>query len=525
MAPAAASPWLRTVLVVCGLAGFAGPSCSPPGHRHLAVRLPRRLRRLGPRRGSVIVAASACRAGRSPGSCPSGHWSCSAPSPMARTSGTTRSPSSSTPPGPAHRPSPARDPLRDDLGPGRGQLLPGGAAGDVRDVLAVCAIDHPGARHDGGHGCGGRRRHGGAGHAPPHASPRPCPPPSMRRWPGQGLQRPPDPVLPGGRLPGGDHGDRTRGGQRAALRGQAHRQGGPRCDLDDLPTISTTNGEVDDPESDCRTWPTLWAHQMAVFHPEVTGLLMGRWDILDHVYQGHLVNITQPAWYKHNEDEIEHAVDVLSAGGAHVMLFTMPYIDPINESIDGTLSPEDSPVRVQDFNRILTQVRPATPGWSRWSTSTGSSTRTASSRRRSTGSPCGGPTGSTSPSRAVSGCSRSSSRRWPRAASRSGQHGTGLTGELSISPAFAGAAGTRWCRAAPSPTTRARTAAVTTHDCQDEGNRSELEAEPLVLSDLDERAGREGVGSRPPEDEQRAGGRPSRRRRQASTGVPMRASA
>ncbi len=134
------------------------------------------------------------------------------------------------------------------------------------------------------------------------------------------------------------------------------------CDLDNLPTISTTNGEVDNPESVCRTWPTLWAHQMATFHPEVTGLLMGRWDILDHVYQGHLVNITQPAWYQHNKDEIEHAVDVLSSGGAHVLLFTMPYIDPINESIGGTLSPEDSPARVQDFNNILTQVAARHPG-------------------------------------------------------------------------------------------------------------------------------------------------------------------
>ena len=134
------------------------------------------------------------------------------------------------------------------------------------------------------------------------------------------------------------------------------------CDLDDLPTISTTNGQVDDPESVCRTWPALWAHQMAVYHPEVTGLLMGRWDILDHLYQGHIVNITQPAWYRHNEDEIEHAVDVLSAGGAPVLLFTMPYIDPINESIDGTLSPEDSSVRVEDFNRILAEVAARHPG-------------------------------------------------------------------------------------------------------------------------------------------------------------------
>ena len=38
-------------------------------------------------------------------------------------------------------------------------------------------------------------------------------------------------------------------------------------------------------------------------------------------------------------------VDVLSAHGAKVVFFTMPYIDPTNETLDGALSPYDSPTR------------------------------------------------------------------------------------------------------------------------------------------------------------------------------------
>ena len=458
MAPEAASPWARTALVVCGLAGCRRDvRALHPAHRQHALRLPRRVRRLGPRRGSGhrgrdLRAEGADRPGAGhPATGPARDhllWRVSLALPGLH----LRRPR----PDPYHRAGPARDPLRDDRGPRRGQLPPGGAAGDVRDLLALGAIDHPGARPDGGHGCGGRRPARWCRPPPPHASPRPCPPPSTRRWPGHGAFS----THPIRFYLVGDSLAVTMG---IGLEVDSVQRYGVKlidkavlgCDLDDLPTISTTNGAVDDPESACQTWPTLWAHQMAIFHPEVTGLLMGRWDILDHVYQGHLVNITQPAWYKHNEDEIEHAVDVLSAGGAHVMLFTMPYIDPINESIDGTLSPEDSPVRVQDFNRILTQVAARHPGVvtvvdlnrildphgqfqaddRRDHRAMGRRHPHLQARRR------------------VAAADPPPARRRQRP-HVPGDTEPGLSGEPPFSPASAGAAGTRWRRAAPVPTTR-----------------------------------------------------------------------
>jgi hypothetical protein len=131
------------------------------------------------------------------------------------------------------------------------------------------------------------------------------------------------------------------------------------CDLDDLPTISTTNGQEDLPDqsvSDCSHWETLWSGEIDATRPEVVGVLMGRWDILNHIDGNRLVHIGEPAWDVHLTDELDHVVAVLSAHGAKVVLFTMPYIDPSNETLNGTLSPYDSPTRVDEWNHILDEV-------------------------------------------------------------------------------------------------------------------------------------------------------------------------
>ncbi len=49
------------------------------------------------------------------------------------------------------------------------------------------------------------------------------------------------------------------------------------------------------------------------------------------------------------------AVNIFSAHGAKVVLFTMPYIDPAT-SATGTTFPENSAARVDEFNAILQKV-------------------------------------------------------------------------------------------------------------------------------------------------------------------------
>jgi peptidoglycan/LPS O-acetylase OafA/YrhL len=131
------------------------------------------------------------------------------------------------------------------------------------------------------------------------------------------------------------------------------------CDIDDLPAI--VGGQVGQPESHCRFWRTLWPKYVAQTKPDVVGLLIGRWDITDHVDDGKIVHVGQPAWNRHLYDEIDQAVHIFSAHGAKVVLFTMPYIGPAQDSPNGTVYPENQPARVNEFNRILAEVTKHNP--------------------------------------------------------------------------------------------------------------------------------------------------------------------
>jgi hypothetical protein len=125
------------------------------------------------------------------------------------------------------------------------------------------------------------------------------------------------------------------------------------CDLDDLRGIVA--GVIDYPVSACNKWRTYWTAQLNRFHPEVVGLLLGRWDITDHLDNGTIVHIGQPAWDAHLEDELNQVVSLLSSQGAKVVLFTMPDL-VLAPSSDGPPDADNSPIRVTEFNAIVTSV-------------------------------------------------------------------------------------------------------------------------------------------------------------------------
>ena len=126
------------------------------------------------------------------------------------------------------------------------------------------------------------------------------------------------------------------------------------CDFDDLHGI--VSGQPDNAVSVCTHWQTLWAKEVAHDRPEVVGILMGRWDITDHIVNGKIVSIGQPAWDRHLEGELDTAVHIASARGAKVVLFTMPYVDPPYEAANGSTYPENEPVRTDEWNQIVYEV-------------------------------------------------------------------------------------------------------------------------------------------------------------------------
>jgi hypothetical protein len=126
------------------------------------------------------------------------------------------------------------------------------------------------------------------------------------------------------------------------------------CDLDDVDVMQSG---VETPATPgCPDWRTTWPQEVNFFHPAVVGLLIGRWEVTDHLYDGQWVHVGEPAWDAHLKAELNQAIDIFSAHGARVVLFTMPYVDPSQEAADGQPFPENDPVRADAFNALLRTV-------------------------------------------------------------------------------------------------------------------------------------------------------------------------
>jgi hypothetical protein len=121
------------------------------------------------------------------------------------------------------------------------------------------------------------------------------------------------------------------------------------------------HGVVGDPFGNCPTWPTWWADDVAELHPQVVGLVTGFWEVVDRRYQGRVQHLGDPAFDAYEAAQLEHAVTILSAGGARVALFTSPYFRT-GEQPNGDPWPQDDPARVDRLNQLIERVAAHHPG-------------------------------------------------------------------------------------------------------------------------------------------------------------------
>ena len=132
------------------------------------------------------------------------------------------------------------------------------------------------------------------------------------------------------------------------------------CDLDPSDTI-VVSGRTVPASPGCRGWPAAWSRAVAAEHPEVVGVLLGRWEIVDRRHDGRWTHIGQPSWDRHLAAQLDRAVGIFSSHGARTVLFTMPYLDP-PEAPDGSTWPENDPRRVDAYNRVVRSVAARHPG-------------------------------------------------------------------------------------------------------------------------------------------------------------------
>lgn len=130
------------------------------------------------------------------------------------------------------------------------------------------------------------------------------------------------------------------------------------CDLDAVPY--RVGGVVYTSDA-CGDWQTGWARAVSRLPSQVVGLLIGRFELADQLYDGTWMQLGQPVWDAHLLSELDRAVTILSAGGAHVVIFTFPYLDPPLEQADGAPWPENVPSRVDLWNGLIRRVAASHP--------------------------------------------------------------------------------------------------------------------------------------------------------------------
>ena len=106
---------------------------------------------------------------------------------------------------------------------------------------------------------------------------------------------------------------------------------------------------------ECTTWPQRWAGLIRSHDPDVVFMVVGRWEVMDRVHNGAWTRVGDPAFDAYLENELNTAVDVLTARGATLALATAPYYLR-GERPDGGRWPEDDPARVDAFNKLIRDV-------------------------------------------------------------------------------------------------------------------------------------------------------------------------
>lgn len=128
------------------------------------------------------------------------------------------------------------------------------------------------------------------------------------------------------------------------------------CDLDPIPVRLWGVVWQGKPGVSCGSWRELFTLRVEQDRPQVAGILIGSFEVADHLYDGQWVHVGEPVWDNHLVSDLDDLVDLVSRHGTRVALFTLPYLDPPEVQPNGAPWPDDDPARVDIFNHLLHRV-------------------------------------------------------------------------------------------------------------------------------------------------------------------------
>jgi hypothetical protein len=102
----------------------------------------------------------------------------------------------------------------------------------------------------------------------------------------------------------------------------------------------------------CTGWPARWRAGVNADDPDVSVILLDRWELMDRRLDGVYQHVGEPRYDAYLTGQLATAIAVAGSRGARVVLLTAPYTHRA-EQPDGSLYPEDQPQRVDAWNALL----------------------------------------------------------------------------------------------------------------------------------------------------------------------------
>ncbi|WP_345629207.1 acyltransferase family protein [Rugosimonospora acidiphila] len=102
----------------------------------------------------------------------------------------------------------------------------------------------------------------------------------------------------------------------------------------------------------CPSWPSRWQQGVDADDPDVSVILLNRWELMDAKLGGKYTHVGKPDFDAYLTGQLDRAVTIAGSRGARVVLLTAAYTHRA-ERPDGGLYDEDQPSRVDAWNRDL----------------------------------------------------------------------------------------------------------------------------------------------------------------------------
>lgn len=115
--------------------------------------------------------------------------------------------------------------------------------------------------------------------------------------------------------------------------------------------IRYTNGRDSGNTERCETWPANWAAAVEAYHPDVSVIMTGAWDIFDREIDGELLAVGTPEHDAYLTSELADAADVLTSQGGTVVLLTSQCFDIPTKGIPWEERGDES--RVDAINEVF----------------------------------------------------------------------------------------------------------------------------------------------------------------------------